>query len=209
MSLWGLFWQSTFFVKIIMLFLFFMSVYSWALMFKKRSEFSERTIAFIKFSNFFEKKHFKDLYEQLKKRKENSGIENIFVNSIGDYNRTKDINIFQDSFEREVMEENIKMEKGISMISTIASVAPYIGLVGTVIGIMHSFISLSSVKQVTIAEVAPGIAEALFATGIGLFVAIPAYIGANILKSMQNEMLNKYDLFGRKIKIKLGASNDK
>lgn len=208
MSLWGLFWDSTFFVKAIMFFLIFMSIYSWALMFQKRKEFKERTIAFEKFSAFFEKNSIKKLFMQLKNREENNGIENIFVESLKDYEMYKKIEVFQESFEREVMEENIQMEQGISMISTIASVAPYIGLVGTVIGIMHSFMSLSGVKTVTIAEVAPGIAEALFATGIGLFVAIPAYIGANILKSMQNDMLNKYDLFGRKIKIKLGDNFD-
>jgi biopolymer transport protein TolQ len=77
----------------------------------------------------------------------------------------------------------------------IASSSPYIGLFGTVWGIMHSFIALASVKQATIAIVAPGIAEALIATAFGLFAAIPATIAYNRLVSQVEEIGNQYTAF--------------
>jgi biopolymer transport protein TolQ len=84
------------------------------------------------------------------------------------------------------------LEKNISSLATIASAAPYIGLFGTVWGIMHSFIGLASVKQATIAIVAPGIAEALIATAFGLFAAIPANIFYNKLTTEVEDINNNY-----------------
>lgn len=84
------------------------------------------------------------------------------------------------------------LEKSISTLATIASSAPYIGLFGTVWGIMHSFIGLASVKQATIAIVAPGIAEALIATAFGLFAAIPANIFYNKLTTEIENINNEY-----------------
>ena len=88
-----------------------------------------------------------------------------------------------------------RLDSSLSVLAMIASSSPYIGLFGTVWGIMHSFIGLASVKQATIAVVAPGIAEALIATAFGLFAAIPATIAYNRLVSQVEEIGNKYTAF--------------
>jgi biopolymer transport protein TolQ len=87
------------------------------------------------------------------------------------------------------------LDKNLSILAMIASSSPYIGLFGTVWGIMHSFIGLASVKQATISIVAPGIAEALIATAFGLFAAIPATIAYNRLITQVGEINNKYTAF--------------
>jgi biopolymer transport protein TolQ len=88
-----------------------------------------------------------------------------------------------------------KLSSGLYVLATVGSIAPFVGLFGTVWGIMHSFIGLASVKQATIAVVAPGIAEALIATAFGLFAAIPATIAYNRLVSQVEEIGNKYTAF--------------
>ena len=88
-----------------------------------------------------------------------------------------------------------KLETNLSFLATIGSTTPYIGLFGTVWGIMNSFIALGSVKQATLAMVAPGIAEALIATAMGLFAAIPAVIAYNKFSHSVQKVENQYDNF--------------
>jgi len=94
------------------------------------------------------------------------------------------------SFQRELD----VIESHLSFLGSVASVSPYVGLFGTVWGIMHAFVGLSNLQQVTLATVAPGIAEALVATALGLFAAIPAVVAYNYFSSrirvLENEMLN-------------------
>ena len=92
-----------------------------------------------------------------------------------------------------------RLDSSLSILAMIASSSPYIGLFGTVWGIMHSFIGLASVKQATIAVVAPGIAEALIATAFGLFAAIPATIAYNRLVSQVEDIGNRYTAFVEEI----------
>jgi len=93
-------------------------------------------------------------------------------------------------------EQEAELEKGLSVLATIGSVSPYIGLFGTVWGIMNSFIGLSQVEQATLNTVAPGIAEALIATAIGLFAAIPAVIAYNQLSKRAGAISTLYYHFG-------------
>lgn len=93
-------------------------------------------------------------------------------------------------------EELNSFESHLSTLATFGSVSPYIGLLGTVWGIMHAFIGLSNTGQATLSSVAPGIAEALVATAIGLFVAIPAYMAYNKFTSDVNYLYNKMNRFG-------------
>ena len=95
-----------------------------------------------------------------------------------------------------VEEEIDRYEHSLSTLATFGSVSPYIGLLGTVWGIMHAFIGLGSLGQATLTTVAPGIAEALVATAIGLFVAIPAYIFYNKFTAEVNSLNNKMNKFG-------------
>ncbi|SFK38210.1 protein TolQ [Methylophaga sulfidovorans] len=93
-------------------------------------------------------------------------------------------------------EQEAELEKGLSYLATIGSVSPYIGLFGTVWGIMNSFIGLSQVEQATLNTVAPGIAEALIATAIGLFAAIPAVVAYNQLSKRAGDISTRYYHFG-------------
>ena len=87
------------------------------------------------------------------------------------------------------------LEKNLAFLATVGSVSPYVGLFGTVWGIMHSFIALGSVQNATLSMVAPGIAEALIATAIGLFAAIPAVIAYNRYTARVSELESKYERF--------------
>jgi len=91
-----------------------------------------------------------------------------------------------------------KLEQNVSFLATVGSTSPYIGLFGTVWGIMNSFISLSEMKQATLAVVAPGIAEALIATAIGLFAAIPAVIAYNRFSDKIDRIALSYENFREK-----------
>lgn len=88
-----------------------------------------------------------------------------------------------------------RLEQGLSILATIGSVSPYIGLFGTVWGIMQSFSALSGVEQATLSMVAPGISEALIATAMGLFAAIPAVIAYNRITSHVDSLLGEYEHF--------------
>jgi len=94
-----------------------------------------------------------------------------------------------------LLREQEKLEQNLSFLATVGSTSPYIGLFGTVWGIMHSFLSLANQQQATLAAVAPGIAEALIATAIGLFAAIPAVVGYNRFSSTVDRLLHSYETF--------------
>jgi biopolymer transport protein TolQ len=91
--------------------------------------------------------------------------------------------------------ETDKLEVHLPFLATVGSTSPYVGLFGTVWGIMNSFRALGNVKQATIAMVAPGIAEALVATAMGLFAAIPAVVGFNRFNTELERLINRYDAF--------------
>ena len=88
-----------------------------------------------------------------------------------------------------------RLDEHLPFLATVGSTSPYIGLFGTVWGIMNSFRSLSNVKQATLAQVAPGIAEALIATAIGLFAAIPAVVAYNRFSTRLDRLIGRYELF--------------
>ena len=92
-----------------------------------------------------------------------------------------------------------RLEGGLSMLATVASASPYVGLFGTVWGIMSAFIAIGNVKQASLAMVAPGIAEALIATAMGLFAAIPAMIAFNFLSRAVDQLETRYHTFSEEM----------
>ena len=104
------------------------------------------------------------------------------INATGDADRLIDSNVRR-ALHQGIDEEMSRLKSSLALLATAANTAPFIGLFGTVWGIMHSFQSIASMKSVSLATVAPGIAEALIATAVGLFVAIPATCGYNIFKA--------------------------
>ncbi len=206
LSIFSLILNAGIVVQVVMLILVLMSIYSWTLILSKRQMLINAKKDIKVFNNQFDidlniKKSYKNIpnininrtrmqrifaigYEEFSHPKTNDDEDNL-LNSERAYramNTTANSEIDQ-------------LDSSLSVLAMIASSSPYIGLFGTVWGIMHSFIGLASVKQATIAIVAPGIAEALIATAFGLFAAIPATIFYNRLSNRVNDIANKYSAF--------------
>jgi biopolymer transport protein TolQ len=163
------------------------SLISWTLIFSKKSQIGTSKKQLDKLVKAFN--HNMDVDNLL--RSENAGI----IKEVYAEVEPSDKDSIQKSYHKFgifIDNQINKLEDKMQIIAIIASSSPYIGLFGTVWGIMHSFLSLASVKQATIAIVAPGIAEALIATACGLFAAIPANIFYNKFSSDIDDIYNKY-----------------
>ena len=145
------------------------------------------------------------LYQDVKKRKDEiMGTEEIFYSGFTEFARLRKTNADSPDFVMEgtgramrvsVAREVEELETNLPFLATVGSISPYIGLFGTVWGIMHAFIALGAVKQATLAMVAPGIAEALVATAMGLFAAIPAVMAYNRLSNTVGKLEHSYATF--------------
>jgi len=184
-SLWKLFIRADLIVKAVILILIAASVFSWALIFEKYRLFKKIE----KSTNNFEEKFWKSrsaesFYNSLTNR-EKDPLANIFQSAMTELIKTKSkSSAVQSNRVSRVLEisayKEIKLiEKHFTFLATVGSTAPFIGLFGTVWGIMNSFQSIAISRNTSLAIVAPGIAEALFATALGLLAAIPAVIAYN------------------------------
>ncbi|BBB22857.1 biopolymer transport protein TolQ [Abyssogena phaseoliformis symbiont OG214] len=205
LSIFSLILSAGFVVQVVMFILVLMSIYSWALILSKKKILIDAN----KDIKLFHQKFSADVdleklaHQTLQKATNQSSIERIFSTGFQELTHTTS-NSNQVLIDAErayrimnttVNNEVDRLDSGLSILAMTASSSPYIGLFGTVWGIMHSFIGLASVKQATIAIVAPGIAEALIATAFGLFAAIPATIAYNRLISQVGSINNKYTAF--------------
>lgn len=193
-------------VQLVMLLLALFSISSWAIILGKWLILTRIKLQTHNFINEYNKStSVVTLYNSISLQKNRCSTSSMFFAGISEYNRLSkngisDKETIMNNVERALsstidLEVN-RYEKGLSTLATFGSVSPYIGLLGTVWGIMHSFVGLSNSTQSTLAAVAPGIAEALIATAIGLFVAIPAYIAFNKFSSDINNLYNKMNYFG-------------
>jgi len=135
---------------------------------------------------------------------EPEGIEKIFLAGYKEFSRMRQsghvdpvvqVESAQRAMRIELSRELDRLDENLSFLATVGSTSPYVGLFGTVWGIMNSFMSLGNVKQATLAQVAPGIAEALIATAIGLFAAIPAVVAYNRFSTRLDKLTGRYELF--------------
>ncbi len=192
-SAWGMFMQADFVVKSVMILLIFASFWAWAIIFDKFMTFRSLKRKAEQFeSDFWSADALDKFYERIK-NKANHPMAIIFKAAMEEFFRSKmkdmsAANMAQRLGVRERINQVMmmarnreleKLEKGLAFLATTGSSAPFIGLFGTVWGIMNSFTSIAVSKNTSLAVVAPGIAEALFATAIGLFAAIPAVIAYN------------------------------
>ena len=210
LSVFSLIIASGYFVQTVICILVLMSVYSWAIIIAKKIMLRKAS-ANIKFFNkvFKNDDSLENFYNQIdNKIKKISAIKKIFKSGYNEFHRTqrssKEAIIINSERAYRIMnttanEEVDELTSSIPALAMIASSSPYIGLFGTVWGIMNSFIGLASVKQATIAVVAPGIAEALIATAFGLFAAIPATIAYNRLMAHAEVINNQYTAFIEKL----------
>jgi len=205
LSIWNLIGSATIAVKIVMLILVIASLVSWVMIFK--SGFYQRK-AQADFG-YFEKQFWSgidlnQLFRQGNGHERTEGIENIFRAGFKEFTRLRqqagaDSDAIMEGAQRAMRvalaREEEKLDENLPFLASVASVSPYIGLFGTVWGIMNSFMNLSNVHQTTLATVAPGIAEALIATAMGLFAAIPAVLAYNKFSSRSAALISKYQTF--------------
>ena len=200
----GLFLQASFIVQLIMLLLLGVSVASWTFIFQRSRALSGARAEMLQFEDkFWSGADLNKLYQELSARANTRGMSSIFCSGFKEFVRLRKSNTNTDgivdgtsramrvSLSRQVEE----LESRLPFLATAGSISPYIGLFGTVWGIMNAFIALGEVQQATLAMVAPGIAEALIATAIGLFAAIPAVIAYNRFSHQVERLENSYANF--------------
>lgn len=178
---------------------------SWAMIFKRSKILSVARTDSERFENkFWSGMDLSQLFNEVKVRKDRiSGTEKIFYSGFNEFARLSRVSNSSDAvmdgtsraMRVTVSREVDHLETNLPFLATVGSITPYIGLFGTVWGIMHSFIALGSVKQATLSMVAPGIAEALVATAMGLFAAIPAVIAYNRLSVKVGKLEHNYAAF--------------
>lgn len=205
LSIWHLIVTADPIVKFVMFVLLCASIWSWTIIFQRLSVIRLAQRAAKKFENtFWSGVDLMQLHQNLNRRKSNlKGLDNVFYSGFSQFLKSREGHYSQDVFvssvERSlrvsVNDEAERLEKGLPMLATIGSVSPFIGLFGTVWGIMGSFKALAGVSQATLAMVAPGISEALIATAMGLFVAIPAVIAFNRYSASTDRLLARYENF--------------
>ncbi len=192
-------------VQLVMLILVLASVLSWALIYVKRGYIRQaKAEAKIFEGRFWSGINLSDLFAQLSVRQEKRfGLEAIFENGFREFARSRKAELDNSAVVRSAhramkvsMSREIEtLEDNLPFLATVGSVSPYIGLFGTVWGIMESFRALAGVQQATLPMVAPGISEALIATAMGLFAAIPAVIAYNKFTSDVDAMIVRYENF--------------
>lgn len=196
-------------VKFVLLILFFASMVSWVMIVQRWLVLSSATEGVRSFEQrFWSGMDLTQLYKEGSQMQKEEiqvvGLENLFRAGFKEFMRLRQ----QGSVDKEaIMEgaqramrvaysrEEEKLEKHLAFLATVGSVTPYIGLFGTVIGIMNSFLGLATQGQATLQVVAPGIAEALFATAMGLFAAIPAVVAYNRYSSTVDSITSSYITF--------------
>lgn len=193
-------------VQIVMLILLAASIASWSIIFSKRRIISRTKEASDKFeANFWSGGDLQTLYQSTTRDKGGSlGMSSIFEAGFREFNRgSQQDDVQPDKLVEEcrramrvaMMREVDRLEQGLATLATVGSTSPYVGLFGTVWGIMNSFRGLGSVQSATLAMVAPGISEALIATAMGLFAAIPAVIAYNRYADKVVRLEIRYDGF--------------
>lgn len=203
-SLLALFARATFTVKLVMIGLLVMSFWSWAIIIRKHILFrAQRAEAAVFDRAFWSGEPLDELFEKIGPAPEGSS-EKIFAAGMIEWRRSHRadgglIAGAQSRIDRAmdvaIARESEYLNKGLSFLATVGSTAPFIGLFGTVFGIMHAFTEIAATKSTDLATVAPGIAEALMATGIGLVAAIPAVVFYNKLNSDSEHILAGYEAF--------------
>jgi len=201
-SVLGYFLQAGFIVKLVMLILLAASVASWTLIIQRAWYFKLKKQQYDAFNQRFWgatdlSKLFADIDSNIQDR---HGLAAIFHAGFREFIRVRQhgqvvIEPIQRVMQISYAKEAEQLEHHLPLFASVGSLAPYVGLFGTVCGIMTTFQALGQAQQATIAMVAPGISEALVATALGLFTAIPAVVAFNRYSTRANALLNRYDLF--------------
>jgi biopolymer transport protein TolQ len=204
-SVWYLVFNAGVLVQLVMLLLALASIMSWALIFQRVQVFRKAKRAQLAFEErFWSGMDLGQLYREVSADPTPfSGMESVFRAGFREFSRLRqqshDADAVMEGTQRAMRvafsREQERLESNLPFLATVGSTSPYVGLFGTVWGIMNSFRGLAQVQQATLATVAPGISEALIATAMGLFAAIPAVIAYNRFSTMSDNLLKNYETF--------------
>ena len=208
LSIWHLVAEASLLVQLVMLILLLASVVSWYMIVQRGIYQARAKQALVNFERqFWSGIDLSQLYRQGNGnagRGAAEGVENIFRAGFKEFSRLRQqggtdkdaiIEGTQRAMRVALAKEEEKLEENLPFLASVASVSPYIGLFGTVWGIMNSFRGLANVHQATLATVAPGISEALVATAMGLFAAIPAVLAYNRFSARAEQLKANYQTF--------------
>ena len=205
LSIFELIANASLLVQAVMAVLLMASMASWVMIFQRWSYLRRVTVEVEEFEDhFWSGIDLRELYRELEGEEELTGVEAMFVSGFQEYSRLSeqsgaDTDSIMQGVQRVMRvalnREEEKLETHLAFLATVGSTSPYIGLFGTVWGIMNSFRGLANMSQATLATVAPGISEALIATAMGLFAAIPAVIGYNRFSARVEILMKHYDTF--------------
>ena len=198
--------QASLLVQIVMAILLLISIGSWSTIFRKYFQIRDERHSTLRFENdFWRDRDLGALYHQIRDGKGKHGsLARVFESGMGEFLKTRqqkpnDVQAMLDGARRAMraayQREMDSLERSLAFLASAGSVSPYIGLFGTVWGIMNAFRGLANVQQATLASVAPGIAEALVATAIGLFAAIPAVVAYNRFSYDIDRLATHFDSF--------------
>lgn len=209
LSLTHLILQASALAQVVLFLLVVASVMSWAVILGKRALLSRTFKDAVQFEErFWSGGNLADLYESVRRGDKQQGESAIFVAGYEEFVRQQttgkaDPDDVLAAVQRQMRvaqtREVEKLEGGLALLATIGSTSPYVGLFGTVWGIMSAFISIGNVKQASLATVAPGIAEALIATAMGLFAAIPAVIAYNFFTRGVERLDSRFQVFAEEL----------
>ncbi len=196
-------------VQIVMSLLLLASIMSWAAIIAKRGLLARTRKRADQFEDrFWSGGKLSELHAGLSRTKDDEGMIALFRAGYEEFLRQRErtrpdadkaLAAVQRAMRVAQMREIERLEGGLALLATIGSTSPYVGLFGTVWGIMTSFIAIGSVKQATIAMVAPGIAEALIATAMGLFAAIPAVVAYNFFTNQVDRLETRFHTFSEEL----------
>lgn len=206
MSIWKLVADASFLVQLVMLLLVVLSILAWAIVGQKTLLLKKAMSRSIEFEDeFWSGGDLASIYNaSLKQGKNAQGMDGIFQAGYREYSRMRKqpgvdafaaVDAAQRAMRIAVSREVDQLELHLPFLATVGSTSPYIGLFGTVWGIMNSFRALGGQTTATLSAVAPGIAEALIATAIGLFAAIPAVVAYNKFSTQVDRLVNRYETF--------------
>lgn len=204
-SILGLILDASLVVQFVMLSLVLASVVSWYFIFQRAAFFKQAKQAQVTFeSRFWSGMDLNQLYKESNSGSTSSGMELVFKAGFKEFNRLRQqsgidpeavMEGTQRSMRVALSRESERLDSHLSFLATVGSTSPYVGLFGTVWGIMNSFLGLAQQQQATLATVAPGISEALIATAMGLFAAIPAVVSYNRFSARSDALYASYETF--------------
>lgn len=205
LSVWSLIANAGIIVQLVMLLLLLVSIASWGFIFQRVRVYRQSRKEQLAFEErFWSGMDLGQLYKEVTgSPSPNGGVENVFRAGFKEFSRLRqhshDAEAVMDGAQRAMKialaRELEGLEANLPFLATVGSTSPYVGLFGTVWGVMNSFIGLSGVQQPTLQAVAPGIAEALIATAMGLFAAIPAVVAYNRFTAQTDALIKRYETF--------------